>query len=428
MRKYKIGILTLGCSKNTVDSERLAGQLKNNNFRIVEDPNKADIVIINTCGFIGDAKEESVNSILNAVEMKKQGRLKKVIVSGCLSQRYGEELKKEIPEVDMFFGVEQYAGILKGLGGELKSELLGERLLSTPRHYAYMKISEGCNQSCSFCAIPLIRGKHVTYPRERLMNEAVHLTSQGVKELILIGQDTTDYGIDLYGRRCLAELIDDFSGIPGVEWIRLLYAYPSHFPKDVIDVLANNDKFCKYIDMPLQHISDGILKSMRRGITSKRTRELVAALKERVPGIALRSTFIVGYPGETDKDFRELCDFVTETRFDRIGVFKYSPEEDTHSYALNDMDEKIKDERLDILMNLQKEISFENNQKMLGRTLKVIIDEMEGNYYIARSERETPEVDGEILIDNDQDIRIGSFYEAEITDCNEYDLFGRILK
>ena len=429
MKKDKIGIITLGCSKNTVDSERLINQLKLNKFEIAGNPEKSDTLIINTCGFIEAAKEESINTILSAVELKKAGKLKKIIVTGCLSQRYKEELIKEIPEVDSYFGTEDYEGVIKNLGGHLKYELLGERDLSTPKHYAYLKISEGCDNPCSFCAIPIIRGGHKSKTIEELMEEAGFLAAKGVKELVIIGQDTTDYGKDIYGRRNLAELLNRLSEIEGIEWIRLLYAYPSHFPEDLFDVLANNPKVCKYIDMPLQHISDNVLKSMRRGITSRRTRKLIETLKEKVPGITLRTTFIVGYPGETDADFEELCDFVRETRFDRIGAFTYSIEENTHSYKLGDKyTQEEKEERLAQLMEIQNGISFKKNKLLIGRELRVIIDRLEeGNYY-ARSEKDAPEVDGDIVIPKGtKRIKTGEFYNVRITGSSDYDLTAEII-
>ena len=429
MKKDKIGIITLGCSKNTVDSERLINQLKLNKFEIAGNPEKSDTLIINTCGFIEAAKEESINTILSAVELKKAGKLKKIIVTGCLSQRYKEELIKEIPEVDSYFGTEDYEGVIKNLGGHLKYELLGERDLSTPKHYAYLKISEGCDNPCSFCAIPIIRGGHKSKTIEELMEEAGFLAAKGVKELVIIGQDTTDYGKDIYGRRNLAELLNRLSEIEGIEWIRLLYAYPSHFPEDLFDVLANNPKVCKYIDMPLQHISDNVLKSMRRGITSRRTRKLIETLKEKVPGITLRTTFIVGYPGETDADFEELCDFVRETRFDRIGAFTYSIEENTHSYKLGDKyTQEEKEERLAQLMEIQNGISFKKNKLLIGCELRVIIDRLEeGNYY-ARSEKDAPEVDGDIVIPKGtKRIKTGEFYNVRITGSSDYDLTAEII-
>ncbi|MHB8930860.1 MAG: 30S ribosomal protein S12 methylthiotransferase RimO, partial [Melioribacteraceae bacterium] len=307
MSENKISVITLGCSKNTVDSERLMSQFKLNKFDLIDDPNQADSIVINTCGFIDAAKEESVNTILSAIEMKKQGKIKKVVVAGCLSERYMNDLRKEIPEVDAFFGTEAYEGIVNEFGGNLKYELLGERVITTPKHFAYLKISEGCDNPCSFCAIPLMRGLHKTKPIEELVAEATSLANQGVKELNIIGQDTTDYGIDLYGKRNLAELLHKLSEINGIEWIRLLYVYPSHFPEDLIDEIANNPKICKYIDIPLQHISDPVLKSMRRGITQRRTKELLTTLQDKIPGLTLRTTFIVGYPNETEKEFEELC-------------------------------------------------------------------------------------------------------------------------
>ena len=428
-KKEKIGIITLGCSKNTVDSERLMSQLKLNDFTIVDDPNEADSVIINTCGFIDAAKEESVNTILEAVNLKNHGKLKRVIVSGCLSQRYEIDLRKDIPEVDAFYGSEDYEGILKEFDGDLKYELLGERELTTPKHYAYLKISEGCDNPCSFCAIPLMRGKHVSRKIEDLVFEATQLAKKGVKELIVIGQDTTYYGKDLYGKRNISELLNKLSKIDGIEWIRLLYTYPSQFPEDLIETIAENPKICKYLDMPLQHISDNVLKSMRRRITSRRTRELVHKIKERVPGITMRTTFIVGYPNETEEDFAELLDFVKEIEFDRVGAFNYSIEEDTSGYILGDpITEEEKENRRDQLMNLQKEISYQKNQKLTGRQFKVLIDSADELYFSGRSEKDAPEVDGEILVEvKNSPLEIGEYYTIEIYDCNEYDLFGKLI-
>ncbi len=430
MNENKISVITLGCSKNTVDSERLMNQLKINRFDLIEDPNKADSVIINTCGFIDAAKEESINTILSAIELKKKGKIKKVVVAGCLSERYMEDLRKEIPEVDAFFGTEAYEGIVREFGGNLKYELLGERNLTTPNHFAYLKISEGCDNPCSFCAIPLMRGLHKTKPMKDLLAEATLLARQGVKELILIGQDTTDYGIDLYRKRNLAELMNNISQIDGIEWLRLLYVYPSHFPKDLIDEIAGNPKICKYIDIPLQHISDNVLKSMRRGITQRRTKELLYSLKENIPGLTLRTTFIVGYPNETEKEFNELCDFVRDIRFDRFGVFNYSVEENTPSFILGDpIPQDVKEERKATLMEIQKEISQEKNNELIGKTLKVIVDRKENDFYVARSEHDAPEVDGEVLIDSRKNnLEPGRFYNVDIYDCNEYDLFGNLSK
>lgn len=427
-KKNKISVITLGCSKNTVDSERLMNQLKLNEFELTDNPNEADAIIINTCGFIEAAKEESINTILEAVELKKSGALKKIVVAGCLSERYVKELKKEIPEVDAYFGTEAYENVLREFGANLKYELLGERLITTPRHFAYLKISEGCDNPCSFCAIPLMRGKHKTKPIKGLINEAKFLASQGVKELILIGQDTTDYGIDLYGKRNISDLINKLSEINGIEWIRLMYAYPSHFPESLIETIASNPKVCKYIDLPLQHISDSVLKSMRRGITQRRTKELVNNLREKIPYLTLRTTFIVGYPNETEKEFEELCNFVRDIRFERFGVFTYSLEENTASYILGDpIPQEVKEERKAILMEIQKEISLKKNEEKIGKEIKVIIDAKENNFYVARSESDAPEVDGEVLIDDDNNnLQAGEFYSAEIYDCNEYDLFGKL--
>lgn len=422
----RIGVVTLGCSKNTVDSERLIGQLKLNNFVLTDDLENADSLIINTCGFIQDAKEESINTILNAVELKNKGQIKKIIVAGCLSSRYSGELAEEIPEVDLYAGTEDYSRIISNLGGNLKNELLGERELLTPKHYAYFKISEGCSNPCSFCAIPIMRGMHKSRLMDDLIFEAGLLARKGVKELIVIGQDTTDYGKDLYGKRNLAELLSRLSGIGSIEWIRLLYAYPSHFPDDLIGEIARNPKICKYLDIPLQHISDKILKSMRRGISSRRTKELIFKLRERIPDIALRTTFIIGYPGETEREFGELCSFIKEVKFDRLGVFGYSREENTQAYDLGDsVPDEEKKERISRIMEIQREISLNKNEELIGRELKVILDGVEGEYYIARSEKETPEVDGEILVKIDSKPReTGNFYQVKILDCTDYDLFA----
>ncbi len=424
--KNKVSVITLGCSKNTVDSERLMNQLRLNECKLVDDPNSADTVIINTCGFIEAAKQESVDTILKAVSLKQEGKLQKVIVAGCLSARYKNELEKEIPEVDIYFGTENYEGILKELGGELKYELLGERLLTTPSHTAYLKISEGCDHPCSFCAIPLMRGKHKSKPREELIREAEFLAGNNTKELVIIAQDTTDYGIDLYGKRIIGDLLNNLSEINGIEWIRLMYAYPSRFPDELINVIAENPKICNYVDIPLQHISDDVLKSMRRGVTAKRTRELLSRLRDRIPEITLRTTFITGYPNETEKDFNELCDFIRDVRFDRLGVFTFSVEENTASYILGDpISQKVKEERKNIIMEIQKNISHEMNRQFIGKKLKVLVEDTEGEFYIGRSYRDAPEVDGEILIPfKGNDLLTGNFYNIEIYDCDEYDLYG----
>jgi ribosomal protein S12 methylthiotransferase len=424
----KIHVITLGCSKNTVDSERLVRQLHLNNFNVVEQPADADTVIINTCGFIEAAREESINTILTAAQMKKSGKLKKVIVAGCLSERYKDDLLKEIPEVDVYFGTEQYEGIVTELGGELRYNLLGERHLSQPSHSTYLKISEGCDHPCSFCSIPQMRGLHKSKPMEQLLSEAEFLAGKGARELIIIAQDTTDYGKDIYGAQILGTLLNKLSEIKGIEWIRLMYAYPSHFPEDVIEVIAGNDKICKYLDIPLQHISDDVLKSMRRGVTGDRTKELIKRLKLKIPGIALRTTFITGYPNETKKDFDELCSFVKDVEFDRFGVFTYSVEESTSAYILGDpVSAKEKERRRNTLMEIQKEISLKKNSSYIGENYKVLIDGKEDEFYIGRTYRDAPEVDGEVLIPADRDLRIGEFYNVKIYDNSEYDLFGRII-
>ncbi|MHB8579775.1 MAG: 30S ribosomal protein S12 methylthiotransferase RimO [Ignavibacteriaceae bacterium] len=428
--KEKINIITLGCSKNTVDSERLLNQLRANNFKLTKDPNNAETIIINTCGFIEAAKKESIDTILSAVALKLEGKVNKVIVAGCLSERYKNELVKEIPEVDAYFGTENYEAILKELGGELKYYLLGERLLTTPSHTAYLKISEGCDHPCSFCAIPLMRGKHKSKPIEDLLKEAEFLSKNGAKEIVIIAQDTTDYGKDIYGKHTLSTLLRQLAAVEGIEWVRLMYAYPSHFPDDVIEEIASNPKVCKYVDLPLQHISDNVLKSMRRGVTGKITRELLAKLRERIPDITIRTTFIVGYPNETEKDFEELCEFVKYIKFDRFGVFPFSVEENTSSFILGDqIPEKEKQRRKDKLMEIQKEISLEKNKSFVGKKLKVLVETREGEYYVGRSYRDAPEVDGEILIPlNDEKMILGKFYTVEVFDYNEYDLFGKFPK
>lgn len=426
-KNNRIEIITLGCSKNVVDSERLSRQLVANNFEVSDTSDNSDSIIINTCGFIDAAKEESINTILEAVELKKQGKVKKVVVAGCLSERFKDDLIKEIPDVDVYFGTEDYEGIVKEFGGDLKRDLLGERELSTPKHFAYLKISEGCDNPCSFCAIPLMRGLHKSKPMNDLINEVKNLADKGIKELIIIGQDTTDYGKDIYGKRNLAELLNNISKVNGIEWIRILYAYPSHFPEDLIDEISNNPKICKYIDIPLQHISDPVLKSMRRGITKNTTVKLLTRLKEKIPNLTLRTTFIIGYPNETEKEFDELKNFLSEIKFDKVGVFNYSVEENTPAYILGDtVTEEVKEQRKDTLMQIQKEISFAKNKNMIGKKVKVIIDDIEGEYFIGRTERDAPEVDGEVLIKSDIMLKLGEFYFIEIIDCNEYDTYGKL--
>ncbi|MFZ2324376.1 MAG: 30S ribosomal protein S12 methylthiotransferase RimO [Ignavibacteriaceae bacterium] len=424
----KVSVITLGCSKNTVDSERLMKQIQLNKIDLTDDPNKAETIIINTCGFIEAAKEESINTILEAVSLKQNGKIKKVIVAGCLSERYKEELQKDIPEVDVYFGTENYEGIIKELGGNLKKELLGERLLSIPSHTAYLKISEGCDHPCSFCAIPLMRGLHKSIPMENLIKEAEFLAENNTKELVIIAQDTTDYGKDIYGQKKLAELLNKLSRIKGIEWIRLMYAYPSKFPDEVIEEIKTNPKICKYVDIPLQHISNDVLRSMRRGVTAERTRELLTKLRTEIPDITIRTTFIVGYPNESEKDFEELCDFVREVKFDRIGTFTFSVEENTSSYILGDpVSEEEKERRKNVLMEIQKEISLRKNEYFVGRELKVLVEAVEGDFYIGRSYRDAPEVDGEILINaKNNKLNIGNFYNVLINDFDEYDLYGNV--
>ena len=426
--REKVSVITLGCSKNIVDSERLLRQLQANNLDLKQNPSEADTVIINTCGFIEAAKEESVNTILNAVANKNSGLTKRVFVTGCLSQRYKNDLQKEIPEVDLFFGTEDYENIVNELGGELKKNLLGERLVSIPSHSAYLKISEGCDHPCSFCAIPIMRGLHRSKPIEDLVREAEYLAKNNTKELVLIAQDTTDYGKDLYFERNISKLVTRLSEIEGIEWIRLMYAYPSRFPDNLIDEIKNNPKVCNYIDIPLQHISDKILKSMQRGITGKQTRNLLTKLRERIPDLVLRTTFIVGYPGETEEDFKELCGFAEEFKFEKMGTFTYSMEESTASYKLGDpIPDEVKKERRAALMEIQREISTEKNKELLGRKLKVLIDAIEGDFYIGRSYRDAPEVDGEVLIPvKNGTVSLGNFYDVKVYDSNEYDLFAEI--
>lgn len=427
MKNEKVNVITLGCSKNTVDSERLMKQLLLNNVHLTETPDEAETVIINTCGFIEEAKKESVDTILNAVALKNQGKLKKVIVAGCLSERYKDDLIKEIPEVDVFFGTENYEGIVKEFGGELKYELLGERVLTTPSHTAYLKISEGCDNPCSFCAIPLMRGKHKSKTIEELIRETEFLAANNTKEIVIIAQDTTDYGKDIYDKQMIATLLNKLSDVKGIEWIRLMYAYPSRFPDDLFAVIRENPKICNYIDIPLQHVSDNVLKSMRRGISSRRTKELIYNIKTLIPGVALRTTFITGYPNEKKEDFEELCNFIKEVEFDRLGVFKFSVEENTSSFILGDpVSEEEKEERKSTIMEIQKEISLKKNETFINKEMKVLVESKEGDFFVGRTYRDAPEVDGEVLISTEHKIKVGSFVNAYITDCNEYDLFATV--
>jgi ribosomal protein S12 methylthiotransferase len=389
----------------------------------------AEIVIINTCGFIDNAKQESIDTILRYAQAKKEGAVDKVYVTGCLSERYKDDLEAEIPEVDAFFGTRDLPRLLKTLKADYKHELVGERLLTTPSHYAYFKIAEGCDRPCSFCAIPLMRGKHVSTPMEDLVKSAKSLAAQGVKELMLIAQDLTYYGLDIYKKRNLAELIEKLAEVEGIEWIRLHYAFPAGFPKDVLDVMKNNSKVVNYLDMPLQHGSSKILKSMRRGIDREKTEALVNEIRAKVPGIAIRTTLIAGYPGETEADFQEMYDFVERMRFERLGIFTYSHEENTHAYLLeDDVDEKIKKDRADQIMELQSGISFELNQQKIGKIYRVLFDRIEGDYFIGRSEYDSPEVDNEVLVKKSEGfVRIGDFAAVEITSADHYDLYGKLV-
>ncbi len=428
----KINVITLGCSKNTVDSEHLMAQLAAAGYEVRFDSDRTDArtVVINTCGFIGDAKRESIDTILAAVAAKQAGRIDRLFVIGCLSERYADELRAEIPEVDRYFGVKDWTGIAAALGAEHRTELETERLLTTPRHYAYLKISEGCNWKCGYCAIPLIRGEHVSVPMETLLEEARRLAARGVRELMVIAQDTTYYGIDLYGRRRLAGLLHELCRIDGIEWIRLHYAYPTAFPDDVIEAMASEPKICKYLDIPFQHISDRMLTAMKRRHTKAEAMELIARLRSRIPDMALRTTLLVGYPTETEADMKELEEFVREVHFDRLGVFAYSEEEGTYSARelRDDVPDEVKQRRVDRIMRLQERISFENNLARVGRTMRVIVDSRQGDYYVARSQYDSPEVDQEILIPASlRQLRRGHFYDARITDAEDYDLYGEVV-
>ncbi|MGB0431318.1 MAG: 30S ribosomal protein S12 methylthiotransferase RimO [Bacteroidia bacterium] len=431
-KKPRINLYTLGCSKNTFDSETLMGQLHANKMDVVHEQEVAnsDTVVINTCGFIDNAKQESIDTILEFVEAKERGEVEKVVVMGCLSERFKEELQSEIPQVDAFYGSNAIPQIVEDLGANYKYELLGERQLTTPSHYAYFKISEGCDRPCSFCAIPIMRGKHVSTPIDKLVDNAKKLAANGTRELILIAQDLTYYGLDIYKDRKLAGLLDKLSLVDGIDWIRMQYAYPSKFPFDILPLIKERDTICNYLDMPLQHISDNQLKLMRRGISKRRTMDVLDRIKSEVPDIALRTTMLVGHPGETDKDFQELYDFVQEYKFDRLGVFTYSHEENTHSHTMtDDVPEEVKQERKDALMEIQMDISTEKNAAKVGKTLKVLIDRVEGNYFVGRTEADSPEVDNEVLINaEDHYLRIGDFYNVNIVDAMEYDLFGEVEK
>lgn len=426
--KDKVNIITLGCSKNVVDSEVLLTQLKGNQIDAYHERPKDDcnIVIINTCGFIENAKQESINTILNYAEAKANGEIEKLYVTGCLSQRYREELLLEIPQVDAWFGTMELPGLLQKFKADYKHELIGERRISTPKHFAYLKISEGCNRTCSFCAIPLMRGGHRSRTVESIVEEARNLAAVGVKEIILIAQELTYYGLDIYKKRALADLLYQLNGVEGIEWIRLHYAYPSKFPLEIIDAIASCDKVCKYLDIPLQHSSDKILEAMRRQITCAETKDLIAAIRKKIPDITLRTTMLVGFPGETEADFEALLQFIREMQFDRLGVFAYSHEEGTGSYALaDDVPQEIKQKRMDEVMELQASISLEKNQSKVGKIFTTLIDRKEGGYFIGRTEADSPDVDNEVLIDAAAHfVRIGDFAQIQITASDNFDLYG----
>ena len=427
--KDKVNVITLGCSKNLVDSENLITQLKANEYEVAHDSNEeANIVVINTCGFIDLAKEESVNTILEYADRKKKGELEKLYVTGCLSQRYKDDLEQEIPEVDAYFGTLEMPSLLGRLHADYQHELLGERQTTTPPHYAFLKISEGCNRTCSFCAIPLMRGKHVSRSIEDLVAEAKNLAKMGTKELLLIAQESTYYGLDLYKKRALPELLEALSAVAGIEWIRLHYAYPSKFPLEIFDAMKTHDNVCNYIDLPLQHASNSVLERMRRQITREETEALIKTAREKIPNIALRTTMLVGFPGETEEEFEELCDFIKAQRFDRLGVFQYSHEEDTRAYELaDDVPAETKADRANRLMDIQREISREINEAKIGKTFKVLFDRKENAHFVGRTESDSPEVDNEVLIPADQYVRIGDFAMVKIVDAEEFDLYGEVV-
>ena len=431
-KKNKINVITLGCSKNVYDSEVLMGQLSANNMEVDHESEKddANIVVINTCGFIDNAKEESINTILEQAERKEAGSIDKLYVTGCLSERYKPDLEREITNVDQYFGTTDLPKLLKVLGADYKHELLGERLTTTPKHYAYLKIAEGCDRPCSFCAIPLMRGKHKSTPIEQLVIEAKNLAKNGVKELILIAQDLTYYGLDIYKKRRLADLLIELSKLEGVEWIRLHYAFPTGFPQDVLDVIRNNDKVCNYIDIPLQHINDEILKSMKRGTSHQKTNDLLKDFRKKVPNMAIRTSLIVGYPGETEERYQELKQWVQATKFDRLGVFTYSHEENTSAHVLeDDVPDEVKKARQEEIMDLQTHISWGLNQKKIGKTFKVLFDRKEGDYFIGRTEFDSPDVDNEVLVQaNDTYIRMGDFANIKIEKTDHFDLYGVVVE
>jgi ribosomal protein S12 methylthiotransferase len=432
LKKNKVNVITMGCSKNLYDSEVMMAQLKANKFEVEHESKQGDssIVIINTCGFIENAKEESINTILDFVDAKKDGLVEKVYVSGCLSERYKDQLEEEIPDVDAYFGTKELPNILRTLNADYKHELVGERLLTTPDHYAYLKIAEGCDRPCSFCAIPLMRGKHRSTPIEDLVNNAKSLARKGVKEIMLIAQDLTYYGLDLYKKRALAELLKELCKVEGIEWIRLHYAFPAGFPMDVINVMKNEKKICNYLDIPLQHGSTKVLKAMRRGTTREKTTQLIHDIRSIIPNIAIRTTLIAGYPGESKEDFQEMYNWVEEMKFERLGIFTYSHEENTHAHlSEDDVPQKTKKERADLIMELQSGVSYELNQQKIGKEFKVLIDRAEDKYFIGRSEFDSPEVDNEVLIEKNKDTycRIGDFVNVKVFKADHFDLYAEVI-
>lgn len=431
LAKDRVSVITLGCSKNLVDSEVMMAHLAHGGYDVVHDKwtKGRNVVVVNTCGFIDKAKEESINTIMEYAEAKSKGKIEKLYVTGCLSQRYKDNLETEIPEVDAFFGTAELPRLLKNFKIDYKHELVGERFLSTPKHFAYLKISEGCNRTCSFCAIPLMRGKHISRPVEELVSEAKKLSASGVKELILIAQELTYYGLDISRRRQLNTLLNELSNVNGIEWIRLHYAYPAQFPMEILDAIKDNPKVCNYLDMPLQHANNNVLKSMRRNVTQEETRQLIADIRTKIPDISIRTTMLVGYPNETEQDFEDLKKFIEEMRFDRLGVFQYSHEESTRAHGLEDnIPAEVKEQRAAELMDVQEQISLELNQQKVGKTYRVLFDRKEGNYFIGRTEFDSPEVDNEVLVKADkQYVRVGDFANVKITNVEAFDLYGEVV-
>lgn len=428
-RKLRVHVVTMGCAKNVVDSEKLLAQLRGGGIELAADIRRADVAVINTCGFIGPAKQESIDTIIEHVRLKSRGRLKKVFAMGCLTERYMQDLQTEIPEVDRFFGTHQMEEVVRELGAEYRNDLLGERVLTTPAHTAYLKISEGCDNPCSFCAIPLMRGRHVSRPFGEILDETNRLAESGVKEIVVIGQDTTAYGLDTAGRRRISDLVAAIADVRGVEWVRLMYAFPAKFPVGLLDVIAGHPRVCTYLDMPVQHSADAVLKSMRRGVSSRTTRDLLRMIRDRVPGIALRTSLIVGYPTEGEREFRQLEDFVSEVRFDRLGVFLYSQEEGTTAFPLGDpIPSPVKEERQARIMELQREISSERNAALVGTRQKVLIDRRENDLFVGRTEHDAPDIDNEVFVRSGEPLTIGTLCEVDIVDAYEYDIVGDAVK